>query len=229
MEQLKLNILRKYILPFLLFLITTTIFASPADSVRIDRNDSIEISSDEVVLRFMKEIDIPITYGNKVSPLTSGYNKFEDMFEAIRMAKHHIHLEYFNFRNDSIGNALFDLLAQKASEGVEVRAMFDAFGNLSNNRPLKKKHLKAIRESGVEIVKFDPIKFPWFNHIYPRDHRKIVVIDGKVGYTGGMNVADYYIQGLPKIGEWRDMHIRIEGPAVNDLQEIFLDMWNKET
>ncbi len=229
MEQLKLNILRKYILPFLLFLITTTIFASPADSVRIDRNDSIEISSDEVVLRFMKEIDIPITYGNKVSLLTSGYNKFEDMFEAIRMAKHHIHLEYFNFRNDSIGNALFDLLAQKASEGVEVRAMFDAFGNLSNNRPLKKKHLKAIRESGVEIVKFDPIKFPWFNHIYPRDHRKIVVIDGKVGYTGGMNVADYYIQGLPKIGEWRDMHIRIEGPAVNDLQEIFLDMWNKET
>ena len=229
MEQLKLNILRKYILPFLLFLITTTIFASPADSVRIDRNDSIEISSDEVVLRFMKEIDIPITYGNKVSLLTSGYNKFEDMFEAIRMAKHHIHLEYFNFRNDSIGNALFDLLAQKASEGVEVRAMFDAFGNLSNNRPLKKKHLKAIRESGVEIVKFDPIKFPWFNHIYPRDHRKIVVIDGKVGYTGGMNVADYYIQGLPKFGAWRDMHIRIEGPAVNDLQEIFLDMWNKET
>ena len=93
----------------------------------------------------------------------------------------------------------------------------------------KKRHLKAIRERGIEIVKFDPFKFPYINHAAHRDHRKIVVIDGKIGYTGGMNIADYYINGLPKIGTWRDMHMRIEGDAVNDLQEIFLTIWNKET
>ena len=161
--------------------------------------------------------------------LKSGREKFIDLFEAIRQAKHHVHLEYFNFRNDSIANALFALLAEKVKEGVEVRAMFDAFGNWSNNQPLKKRHLKKIREQGIEIVKFDPFTFPYINHAAHRDHRKIVVIDGEIAYTGGMNIADYYINGLPKIGTWRDMHMRIEGDAVNDLQEIFLTIWNKET
>ncbi len=81
---------------------------------------------------------------------------------------------------------------------MEVRAMFDAFGNWSNNQPLKKHHLQAIKARGIEIVKFDPITFPYINHAMHRDHRKIVVIDGKTGYTGGMNIADYYINGLPK-------------------------------
>ena len=112
---------------------------------------------------------------------------------------------------------------------MEVRALFDAFGNWSNNKPLKKHHLKAIRDRGIEIVKFDPITFPWINHAMHRDHRKIVVIDGKIGYTGGMNIADYYITGLPKIGQWHDMHMRIEGDAVRYLQGIFLTMWNQET
>ncbi len=161
--------------------------------------------------------------------LLSGHDKFVDLFAAIREARHHIHLEYFNFRNDSIANALFDLLAEKAKEGVEVRAMFDAFGNSSNNQPLKKEHLDAIAARGIEIVEFDPIKFPWVNHVFHRDHRKIVVIDGQKGYTGGMNVADYYINGLPEIGEWHDIHICIEGDAVRYLQGIFLTMWNRET
>ena len=159
----------------------------------------------------------------------NGREKFISLFEEIRRARHHIHLEYFNFRNDSIANALFDLLAEKVKEGVEVRALFDAFGNWSNNQPLKKRHLKAIRSKGIEIVKFDPFTFPWINHAMHRDHRKIVVIDGKTGYTGGMNIADYYINGLPKIGQWHDMHMRIEGDAVRYLQGIFLTMWNRET
>ena len=124
---------------------------------------------------------------------------------------------------------MFEILEKKAKEGVEIRAKYDAFGNSSNNQPLKKKHIKSIREKGIEIVEFDPIKFPWINHVWHRDHRKIVVIDGMTGYTGGMNIADYYINGLPKIGEWRDMHIRIKGDAVNALQDIFLDMWNECT
>ena len=181
------------------------------------------------LLHFLEESGIPISDNNKVKLLKSGREKFIDLFEAIRQAKHHVHLEYFNFRNDSIANALFALLAEKVKEGVEVRAMFDAFGNWSNNQPLKKRHLKKIREQGIEIVKFDPFTFPYINHAAHRDHRKIVVIDGEIAYTGGMNIADYYINGLPKIGTWRDMHMRIEGDAVNDLQEIFLTIWNKET
>ena len=172
---------------------------------------------------------VPVSDRNRVRLLTSGQEKFDDLFAAIRQARHHVHLEYFNFRNDSIANALFDLLAEKVAEGVEVRAMFDAFGNWSNNRPLRNRHMKAIRKRGIELVKFDPITFPWVNHALHRDHRKIVVIDGCIGYTGGMNVADYYLHGLPKIGQWHDMHLRIEGDAVRYLQGIFLTTWNRET
>ena len=216
---------------FLLFLFLS-LFRAQADvidSLMTHSRDSIALTSDSLVLRFLSESGIPISDNNKVRLLKSGREKFIDLFSAIRDAKHHIHLEYFNFRNDSIANALFDLLAEKVKEGVEVRAMFDAFGNWSNNKPLKKRHLKKIREQGIEIVKFDPFTFPYINHAAHRDHRKIAVIDGEVAYTGGMNIADYYINGLPKIGTWRDMHMRIEGDAVNDLQEIFLTIWNKET
>ena len=185
--------------------------------------------SDSLFADYLMQTDIHVTGNNQVELLMSGQEKFEDLFEEIRCARHHIHLEYFNFRNDSIANALFDLLAIKASEGVEVRAMFDAFCNSANNQPLKKKHIESIRQRGIEIVKFDPITFPWINHAMHRDHRKIVVIDGHIGYTGGMNIADYYIHGLPKIGQWHDMHLRIEGDAVRYLQGIFLNMWNKET
>ena len=181
------------------------------------------------MMNYLREEGIPVTGNNRVKLLMSGQEKFADLFSAIRQARHHIHLEYFNFRNDSIGDALFDLLAEKAAEGVEVRAMFDAFGNWSNNKPLRNKHLKAIRKRGIEIVKFDPITFPYVNHVMHRDHRKIVVIDGQTGYTGGMNVADYYLNGLPKIGQWHDMHVRIDGDAVRYLQGIFLTMWNRET
>lgn len=188
-----------------------------------------QVASDSLVMRYMESMGIPVTDNNKVELLMTGHDKFVDLFETIRQARHHIHLEYFNFRNDTIANALFDLLAQKVQEGVEVRAMFDAFGNWSNNRPLKERHLKAIRNRGIEIVKFDPITFPYINHAIHRDHRKIVVVDGKIGYTGGMNIADYYINGLPKIGKWHDIHIRIDGDAVRYLQGIFLTMWNRET
>lgn len=185
--------------------------------------------SDSTIIEYLKEYGIQTTTNNEIKIIKSGQEKFIDLFEEIKKAKHHIHLEYFNFRNDSIANALFDLLAKKAEEGVEVRALFDSFGNSSNNKPLKKKHLKAIKAKGIEIEEFDPIRFPWINHAFRRDHRKIIVIDGEIGYTGGMNIADYYINGLPKIGEWRDIHIRMEGNAVECLQDIFLDMWNETT
>jgi phosphatidylserine/phosphatidylglycerophosphate/cardiolipin synthase-like enzyme len=185
--------------------------------------------ADSLMRDYFRQEGIAVRPGNAVTLLPSGQEKFDDLFARVRQARHHIHLEYFNFRNDSIANALFDLLAEKAAEGVEVRALFDAFGNSSNNQPLTRKHIKAIRARGIQLVKFDPFRFPYINHALHRDHRKIVVIDGQVGYTGGMNVAQYYIEGLPEIGPWRDMHARIEGPAVEDLQRIFATMWKKAT
>ena len=188
-----------------------------------------EERSDSTIRHVLENKGVAFTADNSVALLMNGYQKFDDMFEAIRQARHHVHLEYFNFRNDSIASCLFDILKLKVKEGVKVRALFDGFGNDSNNRPLKKKHLVALREAGVEIYEFDPIRFPWVNHVFTRDHRKIVVIDGAVAFTGGMNVADYYLNGTEQVGEWRDMHCRIEGSAVDELQRIFLRIWKKVT
>lgn len=185
--------------------------------------------ADSLITAQLRAKGVRFSHNNSVTLLTSGQEKFDDMFTAIRQAKSSIHLEYFNFRNDSIARLLFQLLAVKAAEGVEIRALFDGFGNSSNNQPLKKEHIKTIRSRGIEIYEFNPVRFPYFNDFFNRDHRKIVVIDGKVAYTGGMNVADYYINGTEVVGEWHDMHCRIEGDEVNTLQSIFLRMWNKVT
>ena len=179
--------------------------------------------------RLRNEEGITFTHDNNVTLLMNGQKKFDDMFAAIRQARKSVHLAYFNFRNDSIAMLLFDILAEKVKDGVEVRALFDAFGNSSNNRPLKSRHIDSIRARGIQLYEFDPIRFPWVNHIFGRDHRKIVVIDGCVAYTGGMNVADYYINGTPQVGEWRDMHCRLEGSEVNTLQRIFLRAWEQVT
>ena len=182
-------------------------------------------TSDTIIHRQLSDYGLRFTEGNDVHLLMSGQQKFDDMFQTIRQARSSIHLEYFNFRNDSIAFLLFDILREKRREGVEVRALFDGFGNDSNNQPLKRHHLEALRKDGIDIYEFDPIRFPWVNRIWPRDHRKIVVIDGRTAYTGGMNVADYYIKGTEQVGSWRDMHCRIEGPAVNELQQIFCRIW----
>ncbi|MCM1311685.1 MAG: cardiolipin synthase [Roseburia sp.] len=208
---------------FVLFFFLTTSSASVSFA-----QDSKE-QSDSVFARHLIDKGIELTDSNSVSLLKSGHDKFVDLFETVRNAKKFVHLEYFNFRNDSIANLLFEILAEKAKEGVEIRAMYDAFGNWSNNKPILREHHDSISERGIRLVKFDPLTFPWINHIIPRDHRKIVVIDGEVAYTGGMNVADYYIEGIEGIGAWRDMHARIEGAAVNELHRIFAQMWEKAT
>ena len=185
--------------------------------------------ADSLIVKQMRERGIEFSHDNSVTLLMNGQEKFDDLIKAVKQARSSIHLEYFNFRNDSIASLLFDLLAQKTKEGVEVRALFDSFGNASNNKPLKKEHIENIRERGIQIYEFDPLRFPWINHVFHRDHRKIVIIDGKIAYTGGMNVADYYIKGNDIVGDWHDMHCRIEGNEVNTLQATFLRIWNKTT
>lgn len=184
-------------------------------------------TSDSLIVNQLRGKGVSFSHDNSVTLLMNGQQKFDDMFQAIRQAKHSVHLEYFNFRNDSIASLLFDLLAEKVKQGVKVRALYDGFGNSSNNKPLRKRHLKEIRANGIEIYEYKPLKFPWVHAVFNRDHRKIVVIDGQIAYTGGMNVADYYINGTKQVGEWRDMHCRIDGEEVNTLQAIFLRIWNK--
>lgn len=184
-------------------------------------------TSDTLIVHALEAKGIRFSHNNTVTLLTTGQEKFDDLFKAIDQARSSIHMEYFNFRNDSINRLLISHLAPKVKEGVKVRLLYDAFGNMSNNSPMRKQDIDAIRAQGIEIYQFDPIRFPFVNHVWARDHRKIVVIDGKVAYTGGMNVADYYIKGTAQVGEWHDMHCRIEGDAVNELQRIFLRTWNK--
>ncbi len=186
--------------------------------------------TDSLLMDWLKrEWGVKFSDNNSVVIFKTGQEKFDDMFRAIRQAKHSVHLEYFNFRNDSISKELFAILAERAANGVKVRAIFDAFGNSSNDSPLKRRHLDSLHARGIEIHKFDPIRFPWINHALHRDHRKIVVIDDCVAYTGGMNVADYYITGKPEFGEWRDIHARVTGDVVADLQDVFIKHWELTT
>ena len=186
--------------------------------------------SDSAVVSFLRdEFDVRFSDNNSVVFFKTGQEKFDDLFQAVRQAKHSIHLEYFNFRNDSISSLLFNLLAEKAAEGVEVRALYDGFGNCSNDRPLKEYHLDSLHQRGIQILEFDRIGFPYVQNSFYRDHRKVVVIDGLIAYTGGMNVADYYVVGKLEFGAWRDLHCRIEGDAVAELQKVFVDFWNEVT
>lgn len=186
--------------------------------------------SDSAVVSFLQEKhNVRFSDNNSVVFFKSGQEKFDDLFQAVRQAKHSIHMEYFNFRNDSISSLLFDLLAEKSAEGVEVRALYDGFGNCSNDRPLKQYHLDTLHQRGIQILEFDRLGFPFVHNSFYRDHRKVVVIDGLVAYTGGMNVADYYVVGKPEFGAWRDLHCRIEGDAVAELQKVFMDFWNEVT
>ena len=165
-------------------------------------------------------------YGSRITPYTDGKSKMEALLAEIARAKHHIHIQYYIFCDDTTGCRLRDALVAKARQGVEVRILYDDVGCSG----VKKSFFEGMRREGIEAFAFLHVKFPLFtSKVNYRNHRKIAVIDGEVAYTGGMNIADYYINGLPKIGTWRDMHMRIEGDAVNDLQEIFLTIWNKET
>lgn len=186
-------------------------------------------TADSTLKRQLMAEGVTFSRDNSVTLLTNGQEKFDDLFRAIDQARSTIHMEYFNFRNDSINRELIRHLAPKAAAGVKVRLVFDGFGNASNNSPMRRRDLRYIRSKGIEIYEFNPVRFPWIDDAFNRDHRKIVVIDGRLAYTGGMNIADYYIKGTPQVGSWHDMHCRITGTEVNTLQRIFVRMWQQVT
>ena len=184
--------------------------------------------SAERTKRDFLRMGIPMYEASEVRILPTAEIKFRDLFQTIEQAEKYILLDYFKFQQDSICGELLKKLKRKAQQGVDIRIIFDSFGNKSSDLPLSDTLQARIREAGIQIAAFDPVRFPWINHLLHRNHHKIAVIDGKVVYTGGMNVADYYLHGKPKVGKWRDMHIRMEGTIVQAYEELFWKMWNKE-
>ncbi len=166
--------------------------------------------------------DFSYTQNNEVKIYTDGQDKFYDLINDIQNEKHHIHMEYYIIKNDNLGNDILKLLAKRASEGIEVRLLYDSMGG----RHLPDETIEMVRNSKVKIAIFFASNFPLFNFkINYRNHRKIVVIDGETAYIGGFNVGDEYVGLNKKIGYWRDTHIRISGDAVVDLQTRFFLDW----
>jgi len=163
----------------------------------------------------------PIFSGNSVKLYTSGREMFDAMFEDIRLARKHVHLEYYIFDKCKIGYELQTLLIQKAKEGVEVRLIYDDIGSWKTPNSF----FKEMQDAGVQVHGFLKVLLPYLSpKANYRNHRKIVVIDGDIGYTGGMNVGDRYIDG-GKFSSWRDSHVRIKGKGVYGLQTAFLIDW----
>ena len=163
------------------------------------------------------------TTGNEVKTYINGEDKFRDLFNDIREAKSFIHIEYYIFRYDDLGRALISELHEKVKDGVEVRLVIDGMGS----KKIAKKIIKEIESYGIKISVFFPGVLPHINmRINYRNHRKIVVIDGKIGYVGGFNVGNEYVNKGKQFKFWRDTHIRVRGEAVNELNKRFILDWD---
>lgn len=175
----------------------------------------------KLVKLLQKNDKAPLTKNNSVKILNNGEVKFKQLFQDLNAAKHHIHLEYYIVKDDVIGTALLNILCEKAKAGVEVRLSVDDVGS-NISRKMKRK----LNVSGVEFYSFMPVLFPKFTgRMNYRNHRKIAIIDGSIGYLGGINVSDEYVNSPESKLYWRDTHIRIEGEAVSTLQIQFLTTW----
>jgi cardiolipin synthase len=165
-----------------------------------------------------------LTGNNKVDILLNGEQKFPEVLLAMQQARHHIHIEYYIFEDDEIGNAIKDVLIEKARAGVKVRLIYDDFGS----RSIRKKVIPELREAGVEAYPFYRVLFiALANRLNYRNHRKIIVIDGCIGFTGGINVSDRYINnGHADQVFWRDTHVKITGTGAFYLQYLFICDWN---
>jgi len=170
----------------------------------------------------------PVLDGNSLEFYSTGKAKFEQLFADIEKAKYHVHILYYTFASDEIGQQLKDLLIRKVKDGVDVRVIYDDVGCIKT----KSRFFKEMIKNGIKVDCFLPIRFPYIaRRVNYRNHKKIVVIDGEIGYIGGMNIADVYLKGF-KWGIWRDLSARIQGKAVHALQVTFLLDWfysHKET
>jgi len=176
----------------------------------------------------------PLTKGNKVTLLIDGPATYAAMFEAIRGAKNNINLETFILEDDEIGKKFTDLLLQKQAQGVQVNIIYDSLGSFTTSESF----FQRLRDKGIHVVEFNPVS-PFKGHLkwlmVNPDHRKILIVDGKVAISGGINISNVYsgrpsgrkkVKGAPL--PWRDTDVQIEGPAVAEFQKLFMGTWSKQ-
>ncbi|MDO1500982.1 cardiolipin synthase [Winogradskyella maritima] len=187
------------------------------ETTKIEEVDDLLDEKSKLIPLLYNSEKSKLTINNDVKIIKDGDKKFELLFEDIKNAKHHIHLEYFIIKDNKIGLELFDLLCEKASEGVKVRIVIDDVGS-----SISKKTKRRVEECGIEMHSFMPVLFSGSTgKMNYRDHRKIAVIDGVIGYLGGINISDTYVNANNEL-YWRDTHLRIVGEAVKPLQILFL-------
>lgn len=186
-------------------------------------NNEINENYEDLILMNYNHSGAIYTTNNEVKIYTNGEDKFRDLFNDIREAKSFIHIEYYIFRYDDLGKTLIRELREKVKDGVEVRFVIDGMGS----KKITKKIIKEIESYGIKISVFFPGVLPHINmRINYRNHRKIVVIDGKIGYVGGFNVGNEYVNKGKQFKFWRDTHIRIRGEAVSELNKRFILDWD---
>lgn len=178
---------------------------------------------DLVNLLWATNMSIPFE-GNSVKIYTEFDNMMDDMLKDLESAEHHIHFEFFKFENDDVGRKVEEILKRKVAEGVEVRVQYDDAANL-----LRKRFYWRMKKAGVMVAPFIKVVLPFLSrNTNYRNHRKVVVIDGRYGYVGGMNIAKRYSEGVHG-GNWRDTHMRVTGPVVSEMQTCFLTDWQFST
>ncbi len=201
-------------------------YMSEDQKQRIKKTELLKREDMETVKRLMTRLlnnsKALLSRNNTVDILNNGEETFKAIFLAISKAKKYIHLEYYIIEKGELGERLKNILIKKATEGVEVRVIYDDVGSWK----LPKSYIREMQAAGIQIYPFLPVRFPLFtNKVNYRNHRKIVVVDGEVGFLGGLNFADRYLHGLPGIGIWRDTHLKVRGEAVTSLQVVFLIDW----
>jgi len=191
----------------------------------LKENGAAILSNKELAFMVLNDSMSPLTAKNTLKLLINGEQKFPEVLAAIQSARHHIHIEYYIYEDDEIGNAIADALIEKAKAGVTVRFIYDDFGS----RDIRKKLVPRLRTNGVLTYPFLKVHFILFaNRLNYRNHRKIVVIDGITAFVGGINISDRYINGVQNQQKlyWRDTHLRIDGPGAQYLQYLFICDWN---
>ena len=164
----------------------------------------------------------PPLHANQVDVMAEVNETYDRMEEALRSARHHAHLEYYVWQPDDTGRRFRDIVAAKAREGIEVRILLDAFGSFN----LDDEFLLPLEEAGVQVAWFLPLRLLWpGRRLNLRNHRKSMIVDGRVGFTGGVNIGDEYVGRLARWGPWRDTHMRLQGPVVHQLQQVFVEDW----
>ncbi|ASA26068.1 cardiolipin synthase [Paenibacillus donghaensis] len=203
----------------------------------LNRSRIVKVSADTGNPQFEQNVGLltllgrlaesPVTGHNRSQLLSSAEEAYEEMLKVMEAAQEHIHLEFYIFRDDEIGEQFQDLMIRKARQGVKVRLLCDGLGSRGT---MSRRFIHTLRQAGVELHFFlPPLSSLLDRRFNYRNHRKILVVDGLIGFTGGMNIGDDYLGKDPKMGFWRDTHVRLEGDAVYYLQFTFLKDWRLAT